>query len=332
MINLFYQIRFYFYLIFTNRFKKETFNPINKEGYTLIFNDEFEGSEIDKTKWSTEEPWIVKDNTAWIDSQVSVKDGECLLTTDNYSGPLPIVDVNGSHNDVTTCSGQIFTYPSLYRKYGYYEIRSKVLPGGIKYWPAFWFASRESWPPEIDQYEYMGAGYTRRMTMTLHWLDDKEHWDEIWSLINECHQKGYLPQILPTITENTRYMQNPNEPPPWSADKQTYIDKIISLRIHKMHVSGLNNMDFSKHYHTYGMKWDQGKDGKKDRVTWYFDNLAVKTLKDDQWVNFGKYAQTPDQPMYTIIGNGATPGYVFKPDEVPASVHLSYFRCYINND
>lgn len=328
-MNFLYQIRFYFYLIFTNRFKKEITNPINKEGWNLIFNDEFEGTEIDKTKWTTEEPWIVKDNIAWIDSQVSVKDGECLLTSDNYSGPLPIVDVNGDHYDVKTCSGQIITYPALYRKYGYYETRTKVLPGGIRYWPAFWFGTRESWPPEIDQYEYMGAGDTRRMTMTLHWLDDKPNWDEIWSLINECHQKGYLPEVLSTINDNIKYMQNPNMPPPWSADKQTYIDKLISIRIHKMHVSGLDNMDFSKHYHTYAIKWEQGKNGKKDKITWYFDNLAVKTLKDGQWVNFGNYIQLPEHPMYTIIGNGATPGYTFLPGQHPASVHVSYFRCYI---
>lgn len=323
MRNLFYQIRFYLYLIFTNRFKKEITNPIEKDGWELIFNDEFNSDILDTDKWTTHQYWgNIQNGTMWVPEQISFKDGECLLTSDNYNGPNPVKDHTGTPQHINTISGTITTNPSLYKMYGYYEIRCKVPQGGIKYWPAFWFSTKESWPPEIDQFEYMGAGNSGRMTMTYHWLDDKPNWDEMWGLIEECHIKGYLPIILSTINDNIKYMQNPNEPPPWSADKQIYIDKLISLRIHKMHVSGLNGMDFSEHYHTYGMKWE------KNRITWYFDNLVVKTLKEGQWVNFGKIIKLPEYPMYTIIGNGAEPGYIFKEGEHPMSVYVSYFRSY----
>ena len=44
-------------------------------------------------------------------------------------------------------------------KYGYFEARMKV-PKGRGMWPAFWFASGKSWPPEIDAVEIVNGKWS----------------------------------------------------------------------------------------------------------------------------------------------------------------------------
>jgi len=301
-------------LWFSNTFDKEITNDLNKKGYKLIFHDEFNGATIDESKWTFNEFWgYEKNGVIWIKDQVSIKNNEAILTTDKYKGSNP---------DLLSVSGQLCSYPTFYRKYGYYEIKTKVPPDGIKYWPAFWFATKESWPPEIDMFEFMAAGHSKRMTMTYHWLSDKENWDEIWATIDECIKLGFIPERLPTINENIKYMQNPNNPPIWTPKKQEKVDKLINLRIHKQYGKGLSGYDFSKKYHTYAIKWNEKS------ITWYFDNVAVFKLKNGQWVNFGKTIKLPEYPMYILINNGAEPGYVFKQEEVPMKMPVNYCRVY----
>ena len=60
------------------------------------------------------------------------------------------------------------------QKYGYFEIRSKS-PYSDGTWPAFWLASTESWPPEIDIFEIYTSDGQTRSTSTIHWGKDPKH-------------------------------------------------------------------------------------------------------------------------------------------------------------
>lgn len=319
MINLFYYIRFYILLWFTKTFNKEIVNKIEKNDYDLIFHDEFNDPILDTEKWATHEHWgFIKDGVAWVPEQIELEKGNCILTTDRYSGTNPVTDLDGTLKHIDNVSGMICSYKSLNRKYGYYEIRAKIPPDGIKYWPAFWFESKESWPPEIDVFEFMAPGDSRRMTMTYHWLDDEKNKDKIVKLIIQCYTKKLIPYIPKTINDTIKLLQQP----PWSKEKQDYIDTIIKLRVHRQYGKGLSGYDFSKKYHVYALGWEP------DKITWYFDNVAVFRLKDNQWVNFGKVIELPKDPMYVIINNGTHPGNAFKDNEVPMEMPIDYCRIY----
>ena len=57
-------------------------SPLEKEGYRLIFHDEFEGKEIDRTKWIPEYlPSWPKDRTVCTPTY-EMKDGVVRLTID----------------------------------------------------------------------------------------------------------------------------------------------------------------------------------------------------------------------------------------------------------
>lgn len=65
--------------------------------------------------------------------------------------------------------GWIQTMPNTFeQKYGYFEIRSKS-PNSGGTWPAFWLASTESWPPEIDVFEIYTSDSQKQSTSTIHW-------------------------------------------------------------------------------------------------------------------------------------------------------------------
>lgn len=60
-------------------------NPLEKEGYRLIFHDEFDGKEIDRTKWIPEYlPSWPKDRTVCTPTY-EMKDGVVRLTIDRDS-------------------------------------------------------------------------------------------------------------------------------------------------------------------------------------------------------------------------------------------------------
>lgn len=318
-MNTLYYIRFYILLWFTNHFNKEKVNPIEKDGWVLIFHDEFQGNKLDEKRWTTNEHWgYIKHGVAWLKEQISIKNGICNLITDKYTGPNPVKDLDGKIKFIDNASGMLCSNPMLYRKYGYYEIRCKVPPKGIKYWPAFWFESKKSWPPEIDVFELMSPNSSKRMIMTYHWLDDKENKDQINALIIQCYTKKLIPYIPKTdINDVIQLLQIG-----WTQEKQEYIDNINKLRVHKKHHTGFSGYNWSKKYHTFAVNWEPKK------ITWYVDNIAVFRIKENQWVNFGKRIKLPEYPMYAIINNAAQPGYKFKSNDVPMSMPVNYFRVY----
>jgi len=306
-------------LWFTKTFNKEILNKIEKDGYDLVFHDEFNNSILDTDKWSTHgHCGYIKDGVAWMPEQVSTKGSNCILTTDKYAGVNPVVDLDGITKYIDNVSGMVCSYPAYKKKCGYFEIRAKIPPKGIKYWPAFWLLPSESWPPEIDIFEFMAPEDSKRMTMTYHWLDDEKNKDKIVELIIQCYTKKLIPNIPKTINDAIKLLQQPL----WSKEKQDYIDAIIKLRIHKMCGSGLSGYNFSKKYHTYAINWEP------NRITWYFDNIAVFTLKENQWVNFDKKIKLPEYSMYVIINSGACPGYKFKDNEIPMDMFVDYCRVY----
>ena len=106
-------------------------------GYSLVFEDEFEGTELDTTVWKycNSGPRRGGYRAA---SSVSVKDGNLIFTGEYrdgefgegwYGGDLALLE---------------------WYKYGYYEIRCKCSPNG-GFWSAFWIMGDRPYTAEISK-------------------------------------------------------------------------------------------------------------------------------------------------------------------------------------
>lgn len=137
-------------------------------GYTLAFNDEFNGTELNRSKWFTR--YIYGGGTVdrLNDEKQRYRDngnhhvaGGILSLTARKATPG---DPNGIHYE----SGMIRS--DWTTRYGYFEARVKM-PSAIGLWPAFWLNSDVaangvlSWPPEIDIFEFVNNGVEDKANM-----------------------------------------------------------------------------------------------------------------------------------------------------------------------
>ena len=131
----------------------------NDPGWELVFYDDFDGTELDLTKWSYNYPWGQTHNhRAYMSAEnVRVEDGVLKLVAENRrhpDAPQTIVHVGETYSlDYT--SGVVTTKDKFEFTYGYIEARLKV-PATKGFWPAFWTLNSEGgWPPEIDIMEIL---------------------------------------------------------------------------------------------------------------------------------------------------------------------------------
>ena len=135
----------------------------------LAWSDEFNGTSLDATKWSVNEPGVWGDA---INSGSAAKVGNGALTITTYTDPS-----NGKNY-----AAVLGTQDHFLKTYGYFESRIKFnsSPG---MWSAFWLESPTVGKPlgdpatagvEIDVTEHRatddtGAGITDRYNTALHW-------------------------------------------------------------------------------------------------------------------------------------------------------------------
>ena len=135
-------------------------NPLEKSGWELVFNDEFDGDTLNTSKWWAQSG-IHNDEAQFYTPRhdnVFLKNGMLYLRAirENFKDSLPYT------------SGEIFSSIE-FGKGHYCEIRCKI-PSGKGLWPAFWFwrGSNENYQ-EIDVFEYWCAD-TRRFSISNHYL------------------------------------------------------------------------------------------------------------------------------------------------------------------
>src|SRR5262249_9925687 len=129
-------------------------------GWQLSFVDEFSGSAIDQSKWTTKLAWSGSENGHYhntnylsyiVDDDVIVSNGTLKLRTEKRD----VIGYSGKVYHYT--EGFIQTRDHYFNKYGYFEIRAQLpVSAGKGPWPAFWLLS-DGWPPEIDTGEWWTA-------------------------------------------------------------------------------------------------------------------------------------------------------------------------------
>jgi beta-glucanase (GH16 family) len=137
-------------------------------GYGLVFNDEFDGTELDRKKWFTRYIYsggtldrLNQENEHYTDNGNHRVAGGVLYLTANK---LKL----GQPSGVNYESGMIRSDFTV--RYGFFEARVKM-PAGLGVWPAFWLNSDVSdkgalgWPPEIDIFEFVNNGKDDKLNM-----------------------------------------------------------------------------------------------------------------------------------------------------------------------
>lgn len=133
------------------------------EGYTLKWNEEFQGTALNRDDWNVElhEPgWVNAELQEYVDSE------ENIVVEDGVLKIKPVKKTDSEGNAYYT-SGRINTQNKHDFKYGRFEVRAKV-PTGKGYLPAFWMMPTNEnlygqWPRcgEIDIMEVMGQDVTK---------------------------------------------------------------------------------------------------------------------------------------------------------------------------
>ncbi|MDC0559170.1 glycoside hydrolase family 16 protein, partial [Candidatus Izimaplasma bacterium] len=140
--------------------------------YEMVWNDEFDGTELDPSNWvyevngggggNNELQYYTANNT-------TVADGFLTITAKKEA-----------YNGMDYTSSRVTTYNRAYFKYGIFEVRAK-LPSGRGTWPAIWMMPQYSryggWPNsgEIDIMEHVG--YNQNVihgTIHTDWYNGKE--------------------------------------------------------------------------------------------------------------------------------------------------------------
>ena len=184
--NTFLSLRLWFYVNFNKKRFKNVNNSIEKSGWELTFNDEFDEGKLNKKKWRTDSYYglrfhpgnILDNNTApdmyYGDNMFEFEGSIMKQKADNNPITINYVDWDGKDWGKYTIPyriGHLDSSNYFEQKYGYFEIRSKN-PSEPGHWPAFWLASKHAWPPEIDIYEiYTGKSKKNKsFESNFHWL------------------------------------------------------------------------------------------------------------------------------------------------------------------
>ncbi len=149
-------------------------NPVEKPGWRLVFQDEFDGPELDTTLWATGFPWGRCSDIAYNTEagNVSLANGTVFLTAkaESVDGFCFHWDPDGTftpyHQQFPYTTGMLYSNRSF--KYGYFECRFHV-PAGKGFNSAFWLYGPEA--SEIDVFEIVSSD-NGAAQMTLHWKED----------------------------------------------------------------------------------------------------------------------------------------------------------------
>jgi beta-glucanase (GH16 family) len=128
--------------------------PSAPTGWTLAWDEEFDGNALDTSTWRTCYEWAKSDasgcNNAkshsevewYLPGNVSVHDGLLSLTARRERA-------FGDGTWWSYTSGMVTTQRSYSFLYGRIDIRART-PEGQGLWPALWLVQYGQWPPEID--------------------------------------------------------------------------------------------------------------------------------------------------------------------------------------
>jgi len=153
--------------------------PTAGNHWVMAFEDNFRGTSLNTSRWSTGYPWgRTHNHKAYMAPEnVKVENGRMIITAEAKNHPSSPYSVNhDGYHVVNYTSGAINTSGKFNFTHGYVEGRFK-LASGTGTWPAFW-TLQGGWPPEIDIFENLNGNNT--FYTNYHWGT----WDNKSSFFN----------------------------------------------------------------------------------------------------------------------------------------------------
>ena len=222
---------------------------VNGHTYKLVWNDEFEGSSIDYTKWcygnvnNSEDSRLLTLTQEDDSSIIGVRDGQLQLNARRYFDP------NNSAAEFAV-NKSLQTQSTMNFKYGYVEMYAKV-PHRLGAFPAFWILGspglvnkqQEDYYIEIDIFENVGGTY----------IDTNIH-------------KWYSVKNSTTVISSVYTVKDENT---WLTD----LSKLIRIPLSS---DDFNTLPYE--YHKYSMEWTP------QYIKTYYDNTEICHLDiTDSW-------------------------------------------------
>lgn len=147
---------------------EEAIHPSQSDEWIVTFEDSFEGTQLDDSKWEHAPEWERKDGQWSNDEAFLNGEGHLIIQTNEVDGQY--------------YSGAIRTRDLFEQTFGYYEIRANI-PKEEGFWTAFWLMSdgvhnvgeegRDG--TEIDIFETPFASRGDIIQHALHWDGYEEH-------------------------------------------------------------------------------------------------------------------------------------------------------------
>ena len=165
-------------------------NEIDMNKFTLVWSDEFDGEELDQSKWGYEWWVTMRKGGYWHEDMVSVEDGNLVIRAQHFDQPLENRYYDKWHEQINFdaykpgwYTGIVTTRGKYEQCYGYYEVRC-ILPAATGLWSAFWMMNEGVF--NVD-----GSGQDGTEVDVFESFNYKDHW---WG--NDCvstgiHYDGY---------------------------------------------------------------------------------------------------------------------------------------------
>ena len=274
-------------------------NPLEKEGWTLFYNDEFDGDTLDAAHWS---PYYLRH---WTDYDERTKadfffqDGSLVLrcpeglerwSSQDGNKVTGIMSFERDHlhkfgeiGSGATYNRSIPTFDGLATKYGYFEIRLKMPSTRDGSHFAWWMVGTQDDQNAGAQLSGEKAPYYG------HYSNQTVEFDIIETYLAPLEKmKAWRPVIHPNGSNEIEYL--------WAPESE---------------IPG----DPSSEYHIYGFEWDEN--GTK----FYVDNKLVNETD-----------RSPNYRMMTIFSVYATGGMGEDAGIYPKDTYIDYFRVYKKNE
>lgn len=144
-------------------------SPLGASGnWSLKFADDFSDANSSIAKWNTQ-------RNDWLSGGIPYNSLEgAWYRTENVGvsgGNLSISVTDQAGNGYAQSSGMVNTRGKFDFRYGFLEARIRV-PKCTGCWPAFWtLPATDTWPPEIDIFEFPQSGVVTYPYFSYHWPD-----------------------------------------------------------------------------------------------------------------------------------------------------------------
>lgn len=271
-------------------------NPLEKEGWKLYYNDEFDGDTLDAQAWSPYylRHWVDNDertlaNYFFEDGSVVLRCSEDMPSWSSQNSNVKVralmsFERNHLHKYGDVGSGAVFnrdipTFDGIATKYGYFEIRMRMPNTRDGSHFAWWMVGTQ------DDQNSTARLSGELLPMAGHHSNETGEFDIIETAIGDLKaMKAWRPVIHPNGTTDYKYLWVP--------------------------VSEIPG-DPSNEYHIYGFEWDEN--GTK----FYVDNQLVQETD-----------RSPNYRMMTFLSTYATGGMGEDRGIYPKDTYIDYFRIY----